>query len=167
MNVMMNGAARLVLPADFTEEERAQLLPVLEPTVRVEAPFDHEAWDRAQREKEQARADRAALAAMDVVEDLSIAESDDLEFSDLMEFLGMHVAKVTRARIASGWECTPIESDALDRVADYADHIKQWRDERTTRLTFAALDELAKAARHAATMVRHDEALLQAELARR
>lgn len=165
MNVMMNGAARLVLPVDFTEQERAELLP--EPTpVRVEAPYDHEAWRRAEREKEQAREDRAAAAAMDVVEDLSGAESDDLEYNYLMEFLGMHVAKVTRARIASGWECTPLEADALDRVADYADFIKQWRDERETRLTFAALDELAKAARHAATMIRHDEALLQAFLAR-
>lgn len=117
---------------------------------------DREARNRAEWEKQQAREDRAALAAMDVVEELSGAQSDDWQFNYLMEFFGMHLAKVVRARVASGWQETPLEADALDKVADYADFIKEWRDEKP--LIFAALDELANVARQAARAIREDEA---------
>lgn len=40
-----------------------------------------------------------------------------------MEFFGMHIAEVVRARVASGWIETPLEAGVLERVADYAEHI--------------------------------------------
>lgn len=105
--------------------------------------------------KQQAREDRAAVAAMDVMEELSGAQSDDWQFNYLMEFFGMHIAEVVRARVASGWQEAPLEADVLDRVADYADFIKEWRDEKP--LIFVALNELAEAARQAAHVIREDE----------
>ena len=107
---------------------------------------------------QQAREDRAAVAAMDVVEELSGAQSDDWQFNYLMEFFGMHIAEVVRKRITSGWQETPLEANLLERVADYAEHIAQWRDEGETRHIFVALEELAKAARHAARYIREEDA---------
>ena len=141
MNIQIDGAHRLVTPLDFTDPERAVALLVA-PEPAPASVQDASDWGREYNAKQQAREDRAALAAMDVVEELSGAQSDDWEFNYLMEFFGMHIAEVVRARVASEWQETPLEASVLDRVADHAEYIAQWRDERETQHTFAALEEL-------------------------
>jgi hypothetical protein len=111
---------------------------------------------RDEWEEALARQDRAALAAMDVVEDLSEALFDDWDFNYVVEFFGLHLVEVVRARVNSGWVETPLEAAMLERVAEYADDIGGLRDGLEDQSTRAALEELAKAARRAAHLIRLD-----------
>lgn len=154
---MIAEVSRLVMPCDFTDSERAEVLPKLVKPEWKAPPYDEAEW-RARREAEQREEDarfiRAVGAAMDVVGDLcrDLNEGLGVDYCYLMEFVGSHIVEVTRERMEKGWHTPPAAPEAFRAFARYADFLWEGCEDEMARGLVTALDELAKAARHAATM---------------
>lgn len=150
-------APRLVMLCDFTEGERTEVLPALVRPDWKPEPFDEAAWQarrEAEQREEDARFSRAVGAAMDVVGDLCRDFNDGLgaDYCYLMEFVGSHIVAVTRERMEKGWDAPPAAPEAFRAFARYAEFLWESCEEDLQRGLVTALDELAKAARHAATI---------------
>jgi hypothetical protein len=141
----------------MTEQTIAEVVGLAVPADidMADAIAEVRARHEAQWREEEARFSRAVGAAMDVVGDLCHLDNNDglgMDYSYLMEFVGSHIVAVTRERMDNGWDAPPAAPEAFRAFARYADFLLESREDGMARGLEAALDELVKAARHAATM---------------